>query len=65
MAHNKSLVALSCGTEDVLGQEFTLMRLVDTSQQDQDICLDDELLEMGVAEKIRPLSWEIVKIVWW
>ncbi|XP_065941299.1 RING finger protein 17-like [Magallana gigas] len=56
MAHNKSLVALSCGTEDVMGQEVTLMRLVDTSQQDQDICLDDELLEMGVAEKIRPLS---------
>lgn len=54
MAHNKSLVALTCGTEEVMGQEVTSMRLVDTSQQDQDICLDDELLEMGVAEKIRP-----------
>lgn len=53
MAHNKSLVALTCGTEEVMGQEVTSMRLVDTSQQDQDICLDDELLEMGVAEKIR------------
>lgn len=37
-----------------MGQEVTSMRLVDTSQQEQDFCLDDELLEMGVAEKIRP-----------
>ncbi|XP_061178264.1 tudor domain-containing protein 7-like [Saccostrea echinata] len=53
MAHNRSLVALICGKEEVGGQELVSMRLMDTSDPDKDVCLDEVLLEMGVAEKVR------------
>ncbi|XP_062599955.1 tudor domain-containing protein 7-like, partial [Saccostrea cucullata] len=53
MAHDRSLVALICGSEQVGGQEVVSLRLMDTSDPDRDVCLDEELLEMGVAEKVR------------
>ncbi|XP_055998520.1 tudor domain-containing protein 7-like isoform X3 [Ostrea edulis] len=56
MAHNHSLVGLVCGEEEEAGQQLVSMRLVDTSVSNRDTCLDEVLLEMGVAEKLRPSS---------
>lgn len=56
MAHNQSLVGLVCGEEEEAGQQLVSMRLVDTSVSNLDTCLDEVLLEMGVAEKLRPSS---------
>ena len=53
MAHNKSLVGLVCGREEMEAGEVVAMRLVDTSETERDVCLDEELLRMGVADKIR------------
>ncbi|XP_078331753.1 tudor domain-containing protein 7-like isoform X3 [Crassostrea virginica] len=52
MAHNKSLVGLVCGREETPAGEVVAMRLVDT-ETDRDMCLDEELLQLGVADKIR------------
>jgi hypothetical protein len=47
MAHNHSLVGLVCGEEE---GGLVSMRLIDTTDPSLDICLDEALVSMGVAE---------------
>jgi hypothetical protein len=48
MAQEKSLVGLVCCQDD---SEFVSLRLVDTSTP-EDVCLDEVLLDRGMAEMI-------------
>lgn len=45
MAHDKSLVALFCGEDKGL----MAVKLVDTSQEDKDICIDEVLIDLKLA----------------